>query len=784
MMNKKRRLSRHNAVPAAIALLLIALFALIASCALQNPFDPTAFDFTPPTITIYGVEDGVTYISTSIYVDTRDGVEYTTWLDNIDYTQHDTITRNGYHEFKVTARRISNGLTRTKRVRFNIDNLVNVTNVFPETGTTGVSRDTDMLIVFDKELDTGVPGLVTLYEEETQFTLQGGVNCTMIVSGHMLTIDPWDDLVPVCSYGNIGISGFRTESGIDVAYNDTKYSFDTSGLVSVTTPNGGETYDQGDPCSITWVSDLGGTVDIELLKNGVPDHVIASDEANDGSFTWNVPGAQAVSGAYTIRVSSVEYDHVMDTGDAPFSVVAPDSIVLVSPNGGETFLAGDLMPITWTSNIGGLVDIHLYKGGVLDSTIISATADDGVHSFTIPGGQAEGADYTVRIEALTGSRVDFSDAEFSIEDPNTGFFTGIVVDSANNTAIDNATVQVYDLSDVLLDTVSTDSGGEFQTAAFGFGGYRIAISKAGFTPYTNDSVTISRQGENNLGVIPLTIDLPAGELKFFLKWIDEPRDLDFHLTGPTAHNLGVMETGPADRYHIYYAGKLRFDEARGEYVSDDTWTTRLEYDDTGQDRFETLYFKTGAVNGLLTLTVHNYSRGAWYADGGQRPVVQVFIGRDAPYPDTIHDIVFPASANRDGNVSGHFWKVCQVEYDVVDGHTVTEVNEMATWSWDSYKDKLTMDWGSGGIGITLRMTKDVGIGNAIFFSGSCAALTSWGTGVQGTWTTGNTWEVMIADPGAFEWKVRKGISGGAGDIWEMGDNHNQSDLHPGFNGGF
>lgn len=87
--------------------------------------------------------------------------------------------------------------------------------------------------------------------------------------------------------------------------------------------------------------------------------------------------------------------------------------------------------------------------------------------------------------------------------------------------------------------------------------------------------------------------------------------------------------------------------------------------------------------------------------------------------------------------------------------------------------------------ITLKMTKDVGSGNAIFFTGSLPGLTNWGTGVQGTWTTGNVWTLTIADPGvAFEWKVRKGTTGGAGNLWESGANHNQANLWPAFNGGF
>ncbi|WP_198411247.1 alpha-amylase domain-containing protein [Marinimicrobium alkaliphilum] len=86
--------------------------------------------------------------------------------------------------------------------------------------------------------------------------------------------------------------------------------------------------------------------------------------------------------------------------------------------------------------------------------------------------------------------------------------------------------------------------------------------------------------------------------------------------------------------------------------------------------------------------------------------------------------------------------------------------------------------------ITLRMTKDVGYGHSLYFTGSPSILTSWGGGVEGTWTVGNVWEVSIPDPGNFEWKTRRGPAGTAGVDWEGGGNHNQNNLHPTFNGGF
>lgn len=86
--------------------------------------------------------------------------------------------------------------------------------------------------------------------------------------------------------------------------------------------------------------------------------------------------------------------------------------------------------------------------------------------------------------------------------------------------------------------------------------------------------------------------------------------------------------------------------------------------------------------------------------------------------------------------------------------------------------------------ITLKMTKDVGYGYSVYFTGSPGYLTSWGGGVAGRWTAGNVWTLDIPAQGNFEWKVRKGPTTGTGNQWESGANHNQANLWPAFNGGF
>jgi len=83
---------------------------------------------------------------------------------------------------------------------------------------------------------------------------------------------------------------------------------------------------------------------------------------------------------------------------------------------------------------------------------------------------------------------------------------------------------------------------------------------------------------------------------------------------------------------------------------------------------------------------------------------------------------------------------------------------------------------------SMRMSYDIGLGNAMYFTGSLPELTSWGIGIPGTWTTGNIWIAsFISDTTQnFTWKTRKN----AGGTWEIDPNHDQSNLSPAFNGGY
>ncbi|HEY9108125.1 MAG TPA: right-handed parallel beta-helix repeat-containing protein, partial [Roseateles sp.] len=114
-------------------------------------------------------------------------------------------------------------------------------------------------------------------------------------------------------YVNIGAYGNTAEAGRSPAQ-----------FITVLSPNGGERIGQNSTVELRWRSTgFAGTVNIEVRSAGdAAFKRIASGEANDGSYLWNVDAALFPAGNdYEVRVVSVAVPGVSDTSDAKFQVL-------------------------------------------------------------------------------------------------------------------------------------------------------------------------------------------------------------------------------------------------------------------------------------------------------------------------------------------------------------------------------------------------------------------------------------------------------------------------------
>ena len=110
-------------------------------------------------------------------------------------------------------------------------------------------------------------------------------------------------------------------------------------------------------------------------------------------------------------------------------------ITLISPNGGESILAGTSFNIDWEDNIPENVSLKLYKAGYFVENITTSTTSDGSYNWSIPNSIESGVDYKIKITSLTNTSLyDYSNSYFAITAPlgEIDLYIGNV-DTYNNT---------------------------------------------------------------------------------------------------------------------------------------------------------------------------------------------------------------------------------------------------------------------------------------------------------------------------------------------------------------
>lgn len=95
-----------------------------------------------------------------------------------------------------------------------------------------------------------------------------------------------------------------------------------SGALTVTSPNGGETYKCGTTATIKWTSsDISEKVVILLYKKGIMQSVIAENTNNTGSYEWKISCDIPEGKDYRIRIRDLKNLSMNDFSDGDFSIV-------------------------------------------------------------------------------------------------------------------------------------------------------------------------------------------------------------------------------------------------------------------------------------------------------------------------------------------------------------------------------------------------------------------------------------------------------------------------------
>jgi hypothetical protein len=255
---------------------------------------------------------------------------------------------------------------------------------------------------------------------------------TPMIIGANNTIWTYSYNVPAGSDGTATV----TIAGVDLAGNANQVATNNTitidniiPTVTVTSPNGGETWLGGTTLNITWTvtdANFGATpIAIEYSINGGTNWVVAANVANTGSYSWTVPNLSSSNCLVKVTATDLAGNIGSDISNAAFTItgdiVAP-SVVVNSPNGGESWQGGSTHTITWTAtddktpNTDLLIDLeYSTNGGNSWTTIVSNTANDGSHYWTVPSVSSTQCLVKVSTEDYAGnSASDVSNNVFTI----------------------------------------------------------------------------------------------------------------------------------------------------------------------------------------------------------------------------------------------------------------------------------------------------------------------------------------------------------------------------------
>jgi hypothetical protein len=120
-----------------------------------------------------------------------------------------------------------------------------------------------------------------------------------------------------------------------------------------------------------------------------------------------------------LEISSVTTPSILDICDGTFTITPTPftpEITVTAPKGGESYVLGATVPITWTKSGATGSDVQIIAHGTGQNPTLSAsTPNDGAYDWVIPQGQSTGKYYTIVVRFVGFPTVfDVSNAAFTI----------------------------------------------------------------------------------------------------------------------------------------------------------------------------------------------------------------------------------------------------------------------------------------------------------------------------------------------------------------------------------
>jgi DUF971 family protein/lipoprotein signal peptidase len=246
------------------------------------------------------------------------------------------------------------------------------------------------------------------------YTTNGGFNwITIIESTPSTGYYVWEPVPNVNSeLCKVRVYDVKDGEPNDISDNPFTITNQITQTLEITAPNGGERWQAGTNQSITWTSSGVPKVKIDFTtNNGLTWNNIVQDLSNTGAYEWNVPNS--LSTQCLVKISDALDGEPIDQSNSAFRIVPKPELEIISPNGGEVWIAGIVDTIKWKSV--GVENVFLeytINNGISWSTIVDRTPSSGFYitSFTGPSTQ-----YKIRIrDKDNGSPMDESDGTFTV----------------------------------------------------------------------------------------------------------------------------------------------------------------------------------------------------------------------------------------------------------------------------------------------------------------------------------------------------------------------------------
>ncbi|MBI4648554.1 MAG: hypothetical protein HY738_18715, partial [Bacteroidia bacterium] len=208
--------------------------------------------------------------------------------------------------------------------------------------------------------------------------------------------------------------------------------------ITVTAPNGGESWKGCSSKSVTWVgAGISGYYTVKYSTNGGTSWTTLISNTTSTSYTWNPVPSINSSDCY-IKVYDYNNSAYKDSSNAPFTLVKNTDIGVTAPNGAENWVVGTSQNITWVSEPTSTAFAVYYSvnNGSSWSTINSYTTVK-TQAWTIPNNPSSLS--LVKVSDYNNSCIyDISDANFTISTPPP-YITVTAPNSATTLYVGNST---------------------------------------------------------------------------------------------------------------------------------------------------------------------------------------------------------------------------------------------------------------------------------------------------------------------------------------------------------